>query len=463
MNQPMLVSVVLIYFLVTVGIALYIGRRKTVSSSDYTVAGRSFGGITLFFTMLATIVGASSVMGYTYYFYDRGIDQFFYIIGAALSYLLYIIYLGPKIHAFGIENKGETVGDWFEYRFGKASKYISSVLIVVAYIAITAFQYIAMATIMNLVLGWNYNVCLVITAIIVIFYTSLGGLWAVASTDILQGAMTLLGVIFMTPFLIGKAGGLGAVFASVPPEHLKVFGNISPLGAFSAMLVFGLGIVSWPDIWQRCYAAKNRATLRKSFIGFIIANLVLAGMVSLMGFSAHALYPNFEGARNSMLPTMILEHIPNIFGAIFLSALLAVIMGTADSTLLVSAVMVDKDLVSPFLKKDRTEKEKLRLNQIITAICGFSVLGIMFYSTDMFSLWVMSADITGATLAVPILFGFAGKGFGSTKACLGAILFGFAGWLASYAELVSFDAILLGSGLSLIAYLVIGMTEKRAV
>ena len=162
-----------------------------------------------------------------------------------------------------------------------------------------------------------------------------------------------------------------------------------------------------------------------------------------------------------MLPTMILEHIPNFLGAVFLASLLAVIMGTADSTLLVSSVMVEKDLVMPFIKKERTEKEKLRFNQIITAICGFSVLGIMFYSTDMFSLWVMSADITGATLAVPILFGFSKSGFGSTKACLGAIIFGFAGWLASYTGLISFHAILLGGGLSLVAYLAIGMTEKR--
>ena len=457
----MLVTVVLVYFVVTIGIALAVGRRKTVSSTDYTVAGRSFGGITLFFTMLATIVGASSVMGGTYYFYDRGIDQFFYIIGAAISYLIYIVYLGPKIHDFGVEKDGETVGDWFDYRFGKASKYIASVLIVVAYIAITAFQYIAMATIMNLVLGWNYNLCLVITAVIVIFYTSLGGLWAVASTDILQGAMTLLGVVFLTPVLVGKAGGLGAVFASVPAEHLKIFGNITPIGALSAMLVFGLGIVSWPDIWQRCYAAKSRSTLKKSFTWFIVANLSLAGLISLLGFTAQALYPTFAGPRNSMLPTMILEHIPNFLGAVFLASLLAVIMGTADSTLLVSSVMVEKDLVMPFIKKERTEKEKLRFNQIITAICGFSVLGIMFYSTDMFSLWVMSADITGATLAVPILFGFSKSGFGSTKACLGAIIFGFAGWLASYTGLISFHAILLGGGLSLVAYLAIGMTEKR--
>ncbi len=157
---------------------------------------------------------------------------------------------------------------------------------------------------------------------------------------------------------------------------------------------------------------------------------------------------------------MILEHIPNVLGAVFLSALLAVIMGTADSTLLVSAIMVEKDLLAPFMKKDKTDKQKLFMNKLITAICGVAVLGIMLYSTDMFELWVMSADITGATLAFPILFGFSKRGFGAKYACLGAMLFGFAGWLASYMKLVSIEAILFGGGLSLIAYVVMLLERK---
>jgi SSS family solute:Na+ symporter len=307
MNQAMLITTMVLYLAVTIGIALWVGRRKTVSSADYTVGNRSFGGIVLFFTMLATIVGASSVMGGTYYYYDRGIDQYWFALGTSLSYLLFIFYLGPKIQEFGVSKGGETIGDWFEVRFGKVAKYIASILIVVAYIAITAFQYIAMATIMNLVLGWNYTLCLVITAAIVIFYTSLGGLWAVASTDVLQGAMTLLGVVCMTPLLISKAGGLAAVISAAPPENLQWFGNVTPQGALSYMLVFGLGIVSWPDIWQRCYAAKSTKVLRKSFLWFLVANLTIVGLVSLLGMTAHALYPTFDGVKNSMLPTMILN------------------------------------------------------------------------------------------------------------------------------------------------------------
>ncbi|MDR1559154.1 MAG: sodium:solute symporter family protein [Clostridiales bacterium] len=463
MNQAMLITVMAVYLVITIGIALVIGMRKTTSTADYSVGGRGFGGVILFFTMLATIVGASSVMGYTYYYYDRGIDQAWFTLGTSISYLLFVFYLGPKIHKFGVEENASTIGDWFEKRFGKTSKYISSILIVVAYIAITAFQYIAMATIMNLILGWNYNLCLIITAVIVIFYTSLGGLWAVASTDVIQGAMTLLGVIVMTPILVSKAGGLSAVLSTVPATHLQVFGVVSPVAAISSTLVFALGIVSWPDIWQRCYAAKNTPVLKKSFVTFIVANLVLTAMVAFLGFAAHSFYPAFEGSRNAMLPMMILENIPNFFGAIFLASLLAVIMGTADSTLLVSAVMVEKDLLAPFISKNQTENQRLKTGKIVTAVVGIAVLGIMFYSTEMFDLWVMSADITGATLAFPILFGFMGRRFGGTYACLGSIILGFAGWLASQTGLVSLEPILFGGGLSLVAYVVLAYLEKNGV
>ena len=98
--------VMILYFVLTIGIAIVVGRKKTENNADYTVGGRKFGGIVLFFTMLATIVGASSVMGYTEWFYKRGVTQIWYILGICVTYLIYVFYLGPKINDFGREKGG---------------------------------------------------------------------------------------------------------------------------------------------------------------------------------------------------------------------------------------------------------------------------------------------------------------------------------------------------------------------
>jgi Na+/proline symporter len=222
------------------------------------------------------------------------------------------------------------------------------------------------------------------------------------------------------------------------------------------MLTLGLGIVSWPDIWQRMYAAKSKSVLQKSYGIYMIASLVITFSVMFIGFSSRVLLPNFEGSANGMLPAMILQYMPNVLGAILLAALIAVIMGTADSVLLVSAIIIEKDLVTPLLKKERTDKEKLVLTRIITAITGVAVLGVLYFTTDMFDLWVMSADITGATLAVPILIGFAWKRPGES-ATIGSIVAGLVGWLVFTIGKfdVGLDPIIPGAFLSLIAYLVI--------
>jgi SSS family solute:Na+ symporter len=449
------IVVMIAYFVVTLGIGMYYGKKRTENSEDFIVGGRTMGGPLLFFTMLATIVGAGTVMGAASWFAKRGVSQLWFYVGITITNLLYVFYLGPKINAFGRAHGGETIGDWFAYRYGKVSRYLASLLIAVAYVAISAFQYLAMATILEVATGIPFAWSLALTTIIVIAYTSFGGLWAVVSTDVLQGVMTLLGVVVMVAVFLSQAGGFSSVIAALPEAHTKVFGNVTPWNAFAAMLTFGLGIVSWPDIWQRMYAACDIPTLKKSYGTYLTAFVVLIIAVMGIGFASQVLMPSFEGSANTMLPKMILAYLPNVLGAVLLSALIAVIMGTADSVLLVSAIIIENDLVSPFLGKDRTDRQKLVLTKIITVLTGVAVLIVLYFSRDMFDLWVMSADITGATLAVPILLGFAWKRPGG-EAALASIVFGFAGWLACtlFPDILPVSPILPGAILSLAAYLV---------
>ena len=467
MNMTYMI-VIVVYLVLSIVIAFAYGASKNKNEEDYSVGGRSFGTMLLFFTMLATIVGAGTVMGYSNWFYVRGLTQLWYTIGISLAYLIYIFYLAPRIQKFGMEHGGQTIGDWMEHRYNKPVKYIASILIVVAYIAITAFQYLAMGTILSFVTGLDQTVSLIITAVVVIVYTSFGGLWAVATTDVLQGFMTLAGVIVMTPILVSKAGGVATIFASAPAEHLQLFGYVTPTGALAAILAFALGVISWPDIWQRCYAAKSKKVLNRSFVFFVISFALIAVLMLFVGFSGRILNPGYEGASNLMLPSLIVEYMPDFLGALMLASLIAVIMGTADSTLLVSSVMLERDLITPLIRKvstkEYTDKQLVNRSRLITAVTGFAVLIVLFFSTDMFSLWVKSAEITGATLAVPIILGFTWKK-PTWLAALVSILAGFAGWMLCQIGVIAFDGIIVGAGLSLVGYLAVVFAqpaEKKA-
>jgi Na+/proline symporter len=259
-----------------------------------------------------------------------------------------------------------------------------------------------------------------------------------------------MGVVFYS-----KAGGIQPLMQALPPEHLKIFGNVTPWNAFASMLTLGLGIISWPDVWQRIYAVKSIKTYRQSTVVNLVTGIVLTVAVAGLGFASKVLLPDYTGSPNNMLPMMILTYFPNVVGAIFFAVLLAVIMGSADSVLLVSGIIISKDIIEPFLKRARTDQEILKFRKIVTAVTGFLTLIVLFFSTDMFALWVMSADITGATLAVPILFGFAWKR-PDERATIASIIFGFVGWLVFtvFKFPIAINAILPGALLSLIAYVV---------
>lgn len=445
-------SIITVYLAATLAIALYIGRKETKSVSDFTVGGRRFGVIVLFFTLLATMVGAASTVGYTGWYWERGVSQLWFVFGGVLAFFIFVYYLAPKINKFGFEHNASTPGHWMEYRYGKAAKYFTSILLIIAYLAITAFNYMAMAAIFEAVTGIPYTYGLAISAIIVTVYTSLGGLWSVASTDVLQGALTLIGLLILAPIVVMKAGGIGNIVASLPPEHLSLLGHVTPITALAYTLVFFLGIVSWPDLWQRAYAAKDERTLKRSFILYVIAFLALiGGIVLLIGLAARVLYPEFPNPEH-LLPYMVMDQLPGVFGAFIMACLIAVIMGTADSTLLISAVMFEEDIYTD-LRPGASEEERLKVGQIATFVGGILVLILAYVAPTMFHLWVMSGDLTGATLAVPILIGMAWKRPSYEAGMLG-IGAGLVGWILGYMGVLGPHPIMVGALFSLIAYVV---------
>jgi len=448
--------IIILYLAVTLGIAVVASKKELKSISDFQVGGRRVKSVVLFLTLYATLVGAASVVGYTGWYWIRGLSQLWLMTGIIGVYMIYIFYLAPRIHKFGVEKEGVTPANWMTYRYNSLVGYISSAFLIVAYLAVTAFQYMAMGTIFSAVSGISYNVCLIVAALVVITYTSFGGFWSVVWTDIIQGSITMIGLLVLVPILIVRAGGINHIFASVPPAHLQLFGHITPMTALTWSLVFLLAVVSWPDIWQRCYAAKDIKNLRKSLWYFTIAFLVFNGVIMLLiGFSSKVLYPDFADPEK-ILPFMVMDQLPGYLGAVIMAALLAVVMGTADSTLLITSVMVVKDFYQGLINPKASDKKMLNVSRIVTVVSGFVVLIIALIAPSMFDVWIMSADITGATLAIPILLGFVWKK-PSDVAALSSIIMGFIGWLLGYLGWQPLDMgpVLIGGIFSLIAYVIV--------
>jgi len=446
----------LVYIIFIMVLGYIVGKREAKDVENFYVGGRRIGTLILFFTLIATIIGAASTVGYTAWFWIRGFSQLWFTIGAIIGYLIYVIYMNPRIWKFGKKTGAFTITDFLEYRYqSRLIRYIAGLLIAFAYAAITAFQFMAMGKVLHTIFGIPYEWGVVISAIIVIVYTSFGGFWSVAMTDLIQGILTFIGVIVLFCVAVATAGGFGNILASVPPKHLSLFGYVTPVQALAWILVFLLGIMSWPDLWQRVYSGKDLRTVNRSWIAYVISILAFTLLVGFIGLAGRVLYPNIEDPE-TLFPTMAMDLL-GLGGVFVLLCLYAIIMGTADSCLLVSVMHFVRDIYQYLFRPKASDKEILKASRIGVIVVGVLVLVLALVAPSIFDLWVMSADITGATLAFIILFGWRWKR-GDKYAGLASILLGFIGWALGYLGYSPWglDPIIFGGILSLIALIVVG-------
>jgi len=439
-----------IYLLITMAVGIWAAKRNTNTGEDFLVAGRRMNLFVMFWTLLATYVGAASVIGVTGWVYVRGLSQFWYLIGTVLCLGVIGYLLAGKMRRFGAKTGAATISEFLEYRFGRKVRILGAVLVWFSLMAILAFQYIGMGNILSTVTGMNYSAAVVITALIMIVYTTAGGMWSVAITDVFQGIVGVVGLILMAVYVLPEAGGFASIAKSVPPQHLSITGYVTPMQAISAFLVFFLGFVPLPDWWQRCYSSKDDKTAQMGMIIGSLGFLVLVTIVGVIGFCGKALYQDFA-TPETLFPTMVVDHLPVWLGAIIIGAILAIIMSTADSLLLIGTVQTIKDLYEMPFNRKLDDKHLLSVSRWITAALGIIVLVLVFLAKDMFSLWIIASDVLGATLAFPVLFGFM-SGKAGEKSVLISIAFGFAGWLLGYLgwKPLGAEPIVIGGILSLI-------------
>jgi SSS family solute:Na+ symporter len=445
---------VIFYLIITLAVGIWAAKKETNTGEDFLVAGRRMNLFVMFWTLLATYVGAASVVGVAGWVYIRGLSQIWYTAGyvICLSGIGYI--LAGKIRKFGVKTGAATISEFLEFRFGRKIRVLGAILVWFSIMAILAFQYIGMGKILSTITGMNYSLAVILTALIMIAYTTYGGMWSVAITDVFQGIVGVIGLIFMMFYVLPEAGGFGSIIKKVPAEHFSLIGYVTPIQALSAFLVFFLGFVPLPDWWQRAYSSKDEKTAQMGMVLGGLGYLLLAAIVYIIGFCGKVLYPNFADPEK-ILPTMVIDKTPIWLGAIIIGALLAIIMSTADSMLLIGTAQTIRDLYEMPFNRKLNDIQLLNASRWITAALGILVLIFVFLAPNMFSLWIMASDILGATLAFPVLFGFLSNRSSENSVLISA-LFGFIGWLAGYLgwKPIGAEPILIGGVLSLIGIVI---------
>ncbi len=430
-----------VYLLMMILIGIFCAKENN-STEDYFLGGRKLGGFVAALSAQASDMSGWLLMGLPGSIYALGTGQAWIAIGLFIGTVLNWLFISGRLRRYTIRaNNALTLPTYFENRFHDKKRIlllISSVTIVIFFLVYTASALAAGGKLFNSVFGVDYKIALTIGAVVILTYTFMGGFLAVCTTDFIQG-MLMLVALLVVPIVAcvliggeniipqidasGVAGGSAAFLSlfSNGGEPYRVVDIISGLA-------WGLGYCGMPHILVRFMAVKNEKELKKSkgmAIGWVFLSLLAACVIGVVG---RAYLPEVlsGGAEENVFIQMILKmfmediRIPFI-GGLFLCGILAAIMSTADSQLLVSASSVAEDIVKGIVKKDATEKTVFKISRItviVIAILAYLIalnpnssimglvsnawagLGAAFGPTVLLSLYWRRTNFPGAVAGI---------------------------------------------------------------
>lgn len=449
---------VAIYMLGMLGVGFY-ASKKSQTVTDFMVAGRGLSLPILSMTVLATWFGGAMMLGGAGAAFDGGMlgviaDPW----GGALALVLVGLFFARLFRKLKII----TVTDFMEQRFGKTAGVAITITTIVSNTMWVAGMLVAFGTIFDSLTNIPIETGIIIGAVIVFAYTMLGGMWAVALTDFVQMTIIIIGLIILLAVVLIDVGGWGAVsrqlpsgtFSMLPPENTAE----QWLNYLRAWTIIGLVDITAQTLFQRASAAKTADIARRAFLIGGIGYLTFGMIPVFLGIIGSVTMPELANSE-FVIPEMAKAHLHPVAIAIFVGAMLAAIMSSADSALLAASSILAKNVL-PAIKRDPSPRLSLLVVRLGIPLVGGVAILIALRIQVVFDLMV-DANILGlAAIIVPFILGAYWRKANRTGALAG-IAAGLVTWLATLQLWPALPADFMGLGASLLVMLVVVPLTQR--
>ncbi|MBI2467454.1 MAG: sodium/solute symporter [Candidatus Rokubacteria bacterium] len=407
MSFNALLLIVLVTYFGVVLLEGYFSFRRSSGEADYLVAGRKVGPWICGASLSATQMSAGTFVGTIALHYLTGASFIWAWTGIWVAYVVAAIWVAPKLRRYSAEHGGLTFPDYIGDRFNSdVARVVAAVVILICYIVFMSAQYQAGGVILQTLFGLPFVWGALILLVITVLYTTIGGMVAVMRTDFLQQIVMATGAVIGLPLLIAYAGGTGniaAVLADVGPNYLGWHFGFRDLFGFA--LAFGLVFVTAPYVITRYYAVPDDRTARQAAAVALVFNVITAASVATIALTMKVLYPQLivADAASTVYAAQVL---PPLMGALVIAAILAAIMSTVDSVLLVTGPVISHDIYYRLINPRADERTRMRVNRWATAITGgvpilltLQQLGIVQFIVNAF------ASLLASGIAVPVILG----------------------------------------------------------
>ncbi len=409
------------------GIGMYLSKR-IASEADYLIGGRSLGYTLTTFSLFATWFGAETVIGSSTTMYGEG---FSLASPEPFGYGLCLVLMGALL-ARPLWNRGlTTLADLYRQRFGTGVERLAAVLLIPSSVLWAGAQIRAFGQVLATASLLTPETGITVAALFVVAYTMYGGLLADAVTDVLQGIILTIGLVVTLWAVVARVGGPAeAVHLLATTDRV----NLTPAAAgpvwlaVEAWAIPVIGSLTATEIVSRVIAARTATVAQRSSLAAGAMYMLVGSIPVVIALLAGALVTDLSNPEQ-LLPTIARDSLPPVLFAVFAGGLIAAILSTVDSTLLVASGLLSHNLIVP-LAKVQDEAIKVRIAR--AGVVGFGVLAwfLALNSDGVFALVEQASALGSTGVVVTVGFGLFTRA-GSPRTAALTLLTGVTSYLAA--------------------------------
>lgn len=422
--QMFITATIILYLCFVICTGVLIGRRSKKSAEGFYLGGRGIGPLVTAMSAEASDMSSWLLMGLPGVAYLSGVaDASWTAIGLALGTYLNFLLVAKRIRRYSVQLDAITIPSFISKRYQEKRPIImciASLIILIFFVPYVASGLAAIGKLFNSLFGWNYMLAVIIGALVIISYTSVGGFSAVATMDLIQSIIMTVALVVITVFSINQAGGVDAVvenaksmdgYLSFFQSYDPVAGSAKPYPAINifSMLAWGLGYFGMPHILVRFMAIRDEKELtlsRRIAAVWVVISMTVAVCIGMIGNSVSKAghIPTLEGSASETIIVQIANLLSTygwlaaIVAGLILAGILAATMSTADSQLLAASSAFSENLLQDVFGMKLTPKQTMLVARG-TVIC-IAIIAVF-----------LASDPNSSVFAI---VSFAWAGFGAT-------------------------------------------------
>lgn len=449
------IFVVLIYAAGMLLLGWY-GMRRAKTHEEYLVAGRNLGPSLYMGTMAATVLGGASTVGTVKLGYVHGISGFWLCAALGLGIIALNLFLAKPLLRLRIF----TVTQVLEKRYNPMARQASAVIMLAYALMIGVTSTLAIGTVLQVLFELPFWAAILLGGGVVVVYSTIGGMWSLTLTDIVQFVIKTVGLMFvLLPICLYRVGGWDELVAKLPAASF----SLTTIGwdtIITYFLIYFFGILIGQDIWQRVFTARDEKVAKYAGTTAGVYCVIYGLVCAVIGMAAHVLLPDLGNANNAFA-AIVKSALPDGIRGLVIAAALAAMMSTASAGLLAASTVLTEDLL-PKLRGGK--QSSLAVNRLFTLLTGLAVLGIALVVEDVISALTLAYNLLVGGMLVPLI----GAIYWKRATTRGAIVSMTLGFVTALAFMIKdgMDAntpIYYSLAIGLVSFVVVSLTSRPAV